>query len=222
MGFDKNRILDVAKWQPPTRIIKTRSASGVPIEVIEKVPGMLYEQWLNPSGDVIRLPLGNANWRAEGSKTPYFEQIKQSKLDAHKSMKLQAGWLPWGRCPVAMVMSQEVGSRAIGNKDILAESPCVPDLEKPFGPNNPCKHAIAERDWRKARHNELEESRAESYKKEEQRDREQRDKHHGDIVEAMKGSASEQAAMLKAVLDKLAGNIGSGGGDEGGGGGRRK
>jgi hypothetical protein len=194
---DKSRILDVAKWQPPTRTRMVRNEKGVPI------PGMFHERWLSPAGNVVALGLGNANARAEGSKTAYYEQQKAFKLNAHRSMKLPAGWVPWGRCPVAMVMSQEIGSSSLANKDLLLDSPCVPDISKPFSPENPCKHAVIERDHRLALNAAVVASKEESYKRDGERDRDQRDVHHKETIEALTKGQSGQADVLKTLLEKL-------------------
>lgn len=195
MTVAPGRILDVATWQPPTRIRKETSKSGIPIEVIEKVPGTFHERWMNPAGTIVRLPLGNCNAKAEGERTPYYGQIQQRKM--------AAGWVPFGRCLVAMVLSGELTSRNIKNKDLLDGTPCVPDPARPFGPDNPCPHCISERDYRAAKHNEREASKAESYKKETERDREQRDEHHKETIAALTEGQSKQADVLMALIEKI-------------------
>ena len=197
MAVNPGKILDVATWQPPTRIRKDVSRSGVPIEIIEKVPGVFHERWLNPAGAVIRLPLGNCNARAEGERTPYYGQIQQRKM--------AAGWIPYGRCVVAMVLSGELSSRNVKNKDLLEGTACTPDPQRPFGPENPCPHCISERDYRAAKHNEREASKAESYKKETERDREQRDDHHKETIAALTEGQSKQADVLLALIEKIGG-----------------
>lgn len=199
---DKNRILDVAKWQPPTRVHKLKNENGVPYEVIEKIPGTFHERWLNPAGHVVCLSLGNSNALAEGGKVPYYEQTRGEKISTYVR-EHRAGWIPWGRCPVAMVAAQEVPERNIANRDILADHACSPEPGKPFGPNNPCKHALAEQAHRQAYNNAREAEKAESYKKEAERDREQRDRHHDETVKALREGQAVTAEALRALLEKL-------------------
>jgi len=121
--------------------------------------------------------------RAEDGVTPYKQQIL--------AVKMAKGMLPWGRCPVAMVASQEIPSRLLKNEDLHDVSPCVGGG---WGPENPCPHALAEQGYRRTRHEEIELAKREDYKAEAEKDREQRERHHEEMIKALagkKGRATE-------------------------------
>jgi hypothetical protein len=191
MQLNKARVLDVGRWRPPQRLVKVVNERGVAVEAIEKYPGMRFEKWLNPAGVVVSLPLGCCNIESEEGRTPLFEQKKRAKLSA--------GLMPWGRCPLALVASQEMSSRNFQDDRILEQSPCMGAANgKPISADNPCQHVVAERNHRKAKHTAREQARAEAHRQEHERDREQRDTQHRQMLEAMsKGQELIADALVK-------------------------
>lgn len=181
MQLNKNRILDGGRWRPPSRLVIVEGE-----ERVEKLSGLRTERWLNPAGAVVALPLGNANVVAEEGLVPYAEQIRNRKR--------QAGWIPWGRCPVAMAASQEIGQRVLVAKELIREHAC---MSREFGPSNPCPHALKEQAARELKHRTKEDARAEAHKKEIEREREQREAHHRETIEAMNRTAERTAAALE-------------------------
>lgn len=193
MRLNKNRILDASRWRPPQRIISVEvddGRGGTRIEDrAERLPGQSFQSMLNPAGSVIFLPIGNANRAAEDGAVPYREQKLREKMSL--------GFLPWGRCPVAMVASQEISSILIREKDMLSEVPCTAGG---FGPSNPCPHALMEQKFRRAAHSKKEAAKSESYKAEAERDREQREQHH----EQQMNAQQQTARAIQDAVEKLA------------------
>lgn len=202
MNLNKAKILDAARWRPPQRIVKVPNAAGVMLDKIEKLPGTRFERWLTPNGNVVSLSLGNANATAEAGKVPYYDQQRRAKI--------AAGWLPWGRCPVAMVAAQELSTRALRDETLLEQGPC---MSANHSAANPCPHAIAERSFRLARHGEHEAAKAAAYKQQAELDREQRERHHTETVEALR---SGQVEALRAVLSEMRDDPKPSGGNGGG------
>lgn len=195
MQINRNRVVDGATWRPPQRVIRTRDERGVIREVIEKIPGVRSALMLKPSGTVCPLPLGNANARAEDGETPY----KAQKYAA----KTRAGWLPWGRCPIALVASETISPRHIQCEDLLDPSKHQPCTGGGFGPQNPCPHALIERDYRKARHEEREAAKAEAHKREADRDRDQRERHHEETIDALRAGQTVTAEAMRTLAQAL-------------------
>jgi hypothetical protein len=197
MNLNKSRVLDAGRWRPPQRVIRVEvddGRGGKRIEEqIERRPSQRHEMMLNPAGFVVPMVLGNANAIAEESVTPYAGQIRQRKM--------ALGFLPWGRCPVAMVGAQLISSRLIKCDDVRNATPCT---SGDFGPDKPCPHALAEKAYRAGVHEAKERGKAEAYKAEAERDREQREKHHEDLIK----SQQEQAKALQSAFEALAGQRG--------------
>lgn len=193
MAVNNNRILDAARWRPPQRVLRAPNEAGIIIEAIEKIPGTRHERWLNPAGVVVSLSLGNANAIAEDARTPYYDQIKAAKLGK--------GWIPWGRCPVAMLASQELSSRNIKCEELLQLHPDPACASSRV--DSPCKHALAEQAHRKAKHERREADKAASYKAEAERDREQRERHHDQTLQALREGQTVTAEALRALLERM-------------------
>lgn len=197
MNLNKNRIMDGGRWRPPVRTIRVEviGKDGKPRmeERLERLCSTRNIRALGPAGQVVFLVLGNANAMAEEGKTPYYDQ----KLTAKKAK----GWLPWGRCPVAMVAAQEIDQRMLKNPELREASPC---MGGGFSADNPCPHAIAERDYRTAVHNERDRGKADAYKAEAERDRDQRDRHHEELIKGQQ----DQAKALQGALEAIAGKRG--------------
>lgn len=195
MNLNRNRIIDGGRAKFPrqriTRVEVERDGRRVIEERMERLPAMVTVKMLNPAGTTIDLDLGNANAQAEDGKTPYYDQRLRKKL-SH-------GWIPWGRCPAAMVASGELSPRAIKKESIRTDAPCIGGG---FGPANPCPHALAEQAHRAELHGQRMAAREEANKAEFERDREQRERHHEELLKAQQ----EQNRALQAALEAVAGS----------------
>lgn len=193
MQINKSRILDAAKAINNQRVVRVEVDDGRGGKRIEerivRRPGQRYELMLNPSGFVVPVVLGNANAVAEDSATPYAGQIR--------GRKMALGFLPWGRCPVAMIQAQLIPSRLLKSEELHGATACT---SGDFGPAKPCPHALAEQAHRRRAHETKERDKAEAYKAEAERDREQREKHHEDLLNGQK----EQGRALQAAIEALA------------------
>ena len=196
MNLNRNRIMDGGRWKPRQRVIKVevvKDGRKVVEERLEKLHAIVSLKMLNPAGSVIDLDLGNANAQAEDGRTPYYEQRLRRKL--------ALGFIPWGRCPAAMVASGELSQRALKREELRTAAPCVGGNH---GPTNPCPHALAEQDHRKAAHDARDNGRHESYKAEAERDREQRERHHEELLASQRKGADDNAAAIRAALEAIA------------------
>jgi hypothetical protein len=186
--INKSRILDAARWRPPQvirRIEVDDGKGGKRIEeVVARLPSQRHEMMLNPAGFVVPVVLGCANQVAEEHVTPYAQQIR--------ARKMALGFLPWGRCPVAMVGAQQIPARLLRDKSLHSADACKGGG---FGPENPCPHALAEQKFRTDAHVAKDRSKANAYKAEAERDREQRDRHHEDLLRS-------QQDLLAAIAGK--------------------
>lgn len=184
MNLNKSRIIDGGKWKPRTRILKVeveKAGRMVVEERMERLPAAVFLPMLNPAGSIINLDLGNANAQAEdGDRTPYYGQRLRKKL-SH-------GWVPWGRCPAAMVASGELSQRALKKEELRFAAPCVGGG---FGPGKPCPHALEEQAYRIEQHNAKDAERAAAYKSDADRDREQRERHHEELLRKMTGTSKK-------------------------------
>jgi len=194
-SLNKSRILDGARWRPPTRLLKKevvgKDGRTRHVEAVERLCGTRHIKALHPSGHVIFLVLGNANIQAEDGISPYYAQQLRAKT--------AKGFLPWGKCPVALVQAQEIPARMLKKESLREAAACV---SGGFGSDNPCPHMLEERDYRQELHNARENTRAEAHRAEAERDRDQRDRHH----EEMMKSQQETAKALQVAMETMASN----------------
>lgn len=109
------------------------------------------------------------------------------------------GWFPVGQCPLSALAAGTIQKKHIAAKDILKDRPCDRAACNEF---KPCKHYIAERDARRARHAKAEKKRIESFKDDSVKMLEAQQKQTTDIVEGIGDKFSEALRGFVAPADE--------------------
>lgn len=100
------------------------------------------------------------------------------------------GWYPVGQCPVALLAAGEMRRGHFADRALLNEQPCQPGT---YSIGKPCKHALAERDARRAAHNKIE--------------KEVADAHANKLVEAQQAQTEAITKAMGEQTEKLVGTL---------------
>lgn len=143
-----------------------RDADGKPVydpetgtPVRERVPARAagaaerYETVVRSDGHVISMVLTNAAAQVDGDTN--FKKYQRAK-------QRHFGWFPITQCPVNLLNTGELNEFQIRDKSLLTAQPCRGKHTE----QNPCPHAIAERDARRKAHAAGEANRMKAYQAE--------------------------------------------------------
>lgn len=115
------------------------------------------------------------------------------------------GWFPVGKCPLVALAAQEIQSSQIVAKDILKDRACAAGTSNEV---RPCKHYLAERDARRARHAKNEAKRLKALRSDDEKAADVAAKQTVDIVTGVGDTIASAIGTLAARLEPEKGKKG--------------
>jgi hypothetical protein len=180
----REQVIDDETGEPVTeRIPQIGHVGDYENPVAMRRPGWVHV--LKHDGHEVRVKLTNAAAQ---------EDLNHSYANFMRAKIRHFGWVIVGTCPLVAVASGDIRKQHLAARSLLTERACE---RGSFGELNPCRHYLAERDARRARHGVLEARRNSSFKPEADRLIEAQAKQTTEIVTGVGGAIAD---ALRGVL----------------------